>query len=150
MQKTAPKNTKYSRNETVLKISHHANAIAHAKSSLWVKNQNFRKHVKINFTNHLELFCARNRSKNHQIFEKRDHFESRPSYSGHSQCKSSLWVKNWNSKKHVKINFTNHLELFCARNCSKKHQIFEKRDHFESRQSCSGQSQCKSSLWVKN
>ena len=38
MQKTAPKNTKYSGNETILKIGHHAKAIAHAKSSLWLKN----------------------------------------------------------------------------------------------------------------
>ena len=37
-QKTAPKNTKYSRNETILKIAHHAKAIAHAKSSLWVQH----------------------------------------------------------------------------------------------------------------
>ena len=36
--KTAPKDTKYSRNETILKIGQHAKAIAHAKSSLWVKN----------------------------------------------------------------------------------------------------------------
>ena len=38
VQKTPRKNTKYSRNETILKISHHAKAIALAKSSLWVKN----------------------------------------------------------------------------------------------------------------
>ena len=38
VQKAALKNTKYSRNETILKIGHHAKAIAHAKSSLWVKN----------------------------------------------------------------------------------------------------------------
>ena len=38
VQKNAPKNNKYSRNETILKIAHHANVIAHAKSSLWVKN----------------------------------------------------------------------------------------------------------------
>ena len=38
VQKTAPKYTKYSRNETTLKIGHHAKAIAFAKSSLWVKN----------------------------------------------------------------------------------------------------------------
>ena len=38
LQKTARKNTKYSKNETIVKISHHAKAIAHAKSSLWVKN----------------------------------------------------------------------------------------------------------------
>ena len=44
VQKTAPKNTKYSRNETILKIGHLAKAIAHAKTiafakwSVWVKN----------------------------------------------------------------------------------------------------------------
>ena len=44
VQKTAPKNTKYSRNETILKISHLAKAIAYAKAiaiakwSVWVKN----------------------------------------------------------------------------------------------------------------
>ena len=38
VQKTARKNTKYAKNETVLKISHYAKAIGHSKSSLWVKN----------------------------------------------------------------------------------------------------------------
>ena len=38
VQKTATKNTKYSKNQTILKIAHHAKAIPHAKSSLWVKN----------------------------------------------------------------------------------------------------------------
>ena len=37
-QKTARKNTQYSRNETILKIGHNAKAIAHAKSSFWMKN----------------------------------------------------------------------------------------------------------------
>ena len=37
-QKTAAKNPKYSRIESIFKIGHHANAIAHAKSSLWLKN----------------------------------------------------------------------------------------------------------------
>ena len=59
VQKTALKNTKYSRHETILKIGHHAKAIAHAKSSLWVKNSNSKKHVKIHSTNHLQLFCAK-------------------------------------------------------------------------------------------
>ena len=40
VQKTAPKKTKYSRKETILKIGHHAKAIAHVKSSLWLKNLN--------------------------------------------------------------------------------------------------------------
>ena len=38
LQKTAQKNSKYSTNETILKNAHHAKAIAHAKSSLLVKN----------------------------------------------------------------------------------------------------------------
>ena len=42
----------------------HANSITHAKSSLWLKSKNFKKHVKIHSTNHLELFSAKNRSKN--------------------------------------------------------------------------------------
>ena len=43
-KKTARKNTKYSRNEAILKIGHLAKAIAHAKPivfakcSVWVKN----------------------------------------------------------------------------------------------------------------
>ena len=38
LQKTASTNTKYSRNESIFKIGQHAKAIAHAKSSLWLKN----------------------------------------------------------------------------------------------------------------
>ena len=37
--------------------------------------------------NHLELFCSKNRSKKHKIFEKCDHFENRPSCKGYSPCK---------------------------------------------------------------
>ena len=40
VQKTASKNTKYSRNESIFKIGQHAKAIAHAKSSPWLKNKN--------------------------------------------------------------------------------------------------------------
>ena len=40
MQKTAPKNSEYSKNESILKVAkngHNAKAIAHAKYSVWVK-----------------------------------------------------------------------------------------------------------------
>ena len=37
VQKTAQKNTKFSRNESILKIGQSAKAIAHAKSSLSIK-----------------------------------------------------------------------------------------------------------------
>ena len=38
VQKTTRKNTKYSRNETILQKAHLAKAIAFAKWSAWVKN----------------------------------------------------------------------------------------------------------------
>ena len=38
VQKTAGKNTQYSRNETILKIGHLAKAIALANWSVWIKN----------------------------------------------------------------------------------------------------------------
>ena len=59
VQKTARKNTKYSRNESNLKIGNHAKAKVHEKSSLWVKNYNSIKHIKIHSTNHIEMFCAK-------------------------------------------------------------------------------------------
>ena len=43
VQKTARKKTKYSRKKTILKMGHHAKAIAHPKSSLWVKNLKWQK-----------------------------------------------------------------------------------------------------------
>ena len=67
MQKTAGKNTKYSRNETILKIGHLAKAIAHAKAigfvkwSVSVKNQNAQKDAQNGCTRRLELFCTKNR-----------------------------------------------------------------------------------------
>ena len=74
VQKTARKNTKYSRNETRLKIGHLAKsiafawAIAFAKYSIWVKILNCLKYDKIDSVCALDLFCAKNRSKKHQIF----------------------------------------------------------------------------------
>ena len=55
VQKTAPKKTKYSRNETILNIGHYAKTIAHAKFSLFGQKLNSKKHVKIHSTNYLEL-----------------------------------------------------------------------------------------------
>ena len=143
MQKTAPKNTKSSRNETIFKIGHDAKAIAHAKSSLWVKNYDSKTHVKIHSINQLQLFGAKNRFKKHQIFEKWDFFQNRPSCKGYSPCKILTLGQKLKFKKHVIIHSTNYLELFCAKNRSKKHQIFEKWDHFQNRPSCKGYSPCK-------
>ena len=70
VQKTPRKNIKYSRNKTILKIGHHVKATARAKSSLWLRNYNSKKHVKIHSTKHLETLCRKNRSNKHEKFQK--------------------------------------------------------------------------------
>ena len=54
-----------------------------------MQNPYFESKTKIakNMSNHLELFCAKNRSKNHEIFKKIDHFENQPLCKGYSPCK---------------------------------------------------------------
>ena len=76
-EKTAWKNSEYSRNETILKIDHFGKSIAHAKWAIWVTFF-FQKHAENGSTRTIELFCAHNHLKKHRIFEKWDHFENRP------------------------------------------------------------------------
>ena len=53
-----------------------------------------KKHAKNDSLTILELLCAKNRLRKHQIFEKRDDFENRPSCKGYAFAKKSVWVKN--------------------------------------------------------
>ena len=93
VQKSARKNSKYWRKKTLLKIDHKAKAIAHAKAiafakcSVWVKKLKCQKHAKNKSTRTAQLFCAKNGTKKHQILEKRDNLENRPSTKGFSPCK---------------------------------------------------------------
>ena len=144
MQKTAWKNTKYSRNETTLKIGHLAKAIDLAKWSVWVTNSNGQKRARNDSKSTLELLCAKNRLKKHQIFAKWDHFDNRPSWKCYRFCKIvSLGQKLKWPKTCEKKDSTSTLELFCGKNRCIKHQIFEKWDHFETRPSCKGYRLCK-------
>ena len=94
LQKTAPKNTKYSRYETIFKIGHHAKAIAHAKSSLWLKikiPKNMSKAIlQIIYNCSLQNTAPKNTkySRNESIFKIGDH--AKPI----AHAKSSLWLKN--------------------------------------------------------
>ena len=87
MQKTAGKNTKYSRNETILKIGHLAKAIAFAKWSVWLKNSNGQKRAKKDSTSTLELFCGKKPLEKTPNIRKWDYFESRPSCKCYRLCK---------------------------------------------------------------
>ena len=91
----------------------------------------------------LDLFCAKNRLRKHKMFEKWDDFENRPSCKGFSLCKIVSLGQKLNLKKHWKNDSLIMLELFCAKNRLRKHQIFEKWDDFENRPSCKGCSLCK-------
>ena len=106
------------------------------------------KNAKNDSTRTSELFYAKNRSKKHQIFEKRDHFEDHFAKAiAHAKAiafaKLSLWAKNKKFQRHAIKRFPWTLELFCAKSCSKKHQRSEKWYHFENRPSCKGYSPCK-------
>ena len=46
VQKTAGKNSQYTRNETILKLDHSGKSIAHAKWAVWVKNFFLQKDAK--------------------------------------------------------------------------------------------------------
>ena len=88
----------------------------------------------------LELFSAKDRLRKHQIFEKWDDFENRPSSKGYSLCKMVSLGQKLKFKKHAKNDSLIMLELFCAKDRLREHQIFEKWDDFENRPSCKGYS----------
>ena len=74
----------------------------------------------------LELFCAKNRLRKHQIFEKRDDFENLPSCKGYSFCNIVSLAQKLKLKKHAKNDSLIMLELFCGKDRLRKHQILEK------------------------
>ena len=73
VQKTAPENTQYWRNDNfskIAKIGHNAKAIGFAKWSVWLKIENCQKHAKNVSRDTLKFFCTKNGSKKHLVLEK--------------------------------------------------------------------------------
>ena len=133
VQKAARKNAKYWRNGSILKIGHHAKAIAHAKSSLWLKNWNSKKHVKIHSTNHSQFFFAKNRSKKLQIFEKWEHFENRPSCKGYRPCKILTLAQKFKFQKTCENPFCKSFTVvLCKKPLEKTANIREMRAFWKS------------------
>ena len=119
MQKTSWENTKYSRNETILKIGHRAKAIALVKCSVWGKIWSSEKHGRNDSLITIELFCGKNRLRKHQIFEKWDDFENRPSCKGKIV---SFGQKSWEKR------FFNHIRVvLCKKPLEKTPNIQEMR-----------------------
>ena len=89
------------------------------------------------------MFCAKNRFKKHQIFEKWEHFQNRPSCKGYSLCKIFALDQKLKFQKTSQNLFYKSFTVVLWKNRSKKHQIFEKSKHFQNRPSCKGYSPCK-------
>ena len=94
--------------------------------------------MKKRFYRHVRVVLCKKPLQKTQIFEKWDHLENRPSWKGYRLSKWSLWLQNSKGQKRAKNDSTSTLKLFCAKDRCKKHQIFEKWDHFESRPSSKG------------
>ena len=132
-KKTAGKNTIYLRNTTIVKTGHLAKAIDFPRWSAWLKNSNGQKRAKKDSTSTLELFCAKNRFKKHQIFEKWDHFENRPSCKGYRLCKmvslgeSFKWQKTREKRFYKDARF-----VLCKKPLEKPPNIREMRPFWNS------------------
>ena len=111
MEKTASQNTKCSRNETILKMEHHAKAIYSLRKivSLGQKLKVKKKSEK-RFFNHIRVvLCKKNRFTKHQIFEKSDDFENRPSCKGYSLCKLVSLGQKLKAEKRCQKRFFIHI-----------------------------------------
>ena len=74
------------------------------------------------------MFCAKNRLRKHQIFDKWDDFENRPSCKGYSLGKMVSLGQKLKFRKTCEKRFFNHIRVvLCksAKNRLRKHQIFE-------------------------
>ena len=90
------------------------------------------KHAKTDSLRTLQLFSAKNRSKKHQISEKSDNFEKRPSCKGYSPCKGSslgkmlsLGQKLKMLKRYEKRFFKNVAVVLCKKPLEKTPNIRE-------------------------
>ena len=104
-----------------------------AKWSVCVKKSKGQKRAKNDSTSTLELFCAKNRLKKHQIFEKWDHFENRPSWKGYRFCKMVSLGQNLKWPQTCEKRFYKHVRVvLCKKPLEKTPYIREKRPFWKS------------------
>ena len=86
---------------------------------------------------------CKNRLRKHQIFEKGDDFEHRPSCRGYSLCKIVSFGQKLKFEKTCEKRFFNHIRVVKCKKRFRKRQIVVKSDDFEHRPSCKSYSLCK-------
>ena len=124
VQKTAPKNTKYSRNESILKIGHCAcKGYSPCKILTLAQKLKIQKNM---YNSILQIISSCSVQKTAPKTTKCSRNESiwkigHRACKGYSPCKILTLAQKLKFQKHVKIHSTNHFELFCAKNRFKKH-----------------------------
>ena len=79
-RKTAPKNTKYSRNKSILKIGHHAcKGYSPCKILNLAQKLKLKKKCQNPFYKSFRVVVCKKTLQKNSIFEKGEHFENRPS-----------------------------------------------------------------------
>ena len=124
----------------------HAKAIAHAKSSRWLKNLNSKKHVKIHSTNHFELFSGKTAPKNTKYSRNESILKiGHHACKGYSPCKILTLAQKFKFQKTCQNPF---YKSFRVALCKKPLQKNTKYSRNESilkicHHACKGYSPCK-------
>ena len=145
-KKNAPKNTKYSRNEIILKIGHHPMVIFHEKSSL----SHFGSKIKIpkNMSNSiLQIIYShsvqKTALKNTKYSRNKNHFENRPSCRRYSQCKILTLGQKLKFKKLCQTPFSKSFRVVLCKKTFQKTPNIRKMKPFQISPSGKGYSPCK-------
>ena len=118
MQETARKITKYSRNETIFKLGHHAKAIAFAKSSLWLQKFKLQKTCQTPFHKSFTMvLCKKPLEKKRNIPEMRPYCKMRPSCKGYSLCKTLTLAQKLKFQKTCKKPFYKSFRVLLCTEC---------------------------------
>ena len=134
MEKTAPKNSLYSKNGSILKMAkngQNANVIAHAKYSVWVKEWNWPKHAKNVSTNKLKLFYGKKQFQKTAYIRKIRTFWKWPKMATMQRpCNLLSLGQKIKLPKTCEKRFYNTLQLFYAKKRLQKTANIRKMEAF--------------------
>ena len=152
MQKTAWENTKYSRNERILKIGHRAKPIAFAKWISLGQKLKFTKTREKRLFNHIRVFSVqKNRFRNYQISEEWDDFGNRPSCKGYSLCKMVSLGQKLRFTKTCEKRFFNHIRVCSVQKTASENTKYSRNETIlKIGHRAKATAFAKWSVWVKN
>ena len=117
-QKTVPKNTKYSRNKSILKIGHHAcKGYSPCKILTLAQKLKFQKTCQNPFYTSFRVVLFKKTAPKHTKYLSKNSILKIGHHAckGYSLCKILTLAQKLKFQKHVKIHSTHHSELFSAK-----------------------------------